>query len=325
MPIDMSQLSDWIQRHSSNGPIAIITHKNGDMDTIGSGIVLSSAISADSKTCGIYIGGMAKKMLQGADYDFLHIDPNRPAFPRSLAGVIIVDCASPSQVGFQLPNVPICVVDHHSAASDDWPEETLELIGDYSSTAEMIWDWMKSENLQPSANQASLLLSAIISDTGRFKHSRPGCHKRVSEICELSGINPVDIIEKMESEDLNHSQRISIHKAVSRSKISEVGKFMVAITRAGTNEGIVAHALLSSGAHAAFVYKRQTDNVRLSARATQTATKNGINLGKFMENLANRLGGEGGGHPGAAGWSGMCDEVELESIIMANLADGVIK
>ena len=44
-----------------------------------------------------------------------------------------------------------------------------------------------------------------------------------------------------------------------------------------------------------------------------------------MENLANRLGGDGGGHPGAAGWTGICDEVELESIIMANLADGVIK
>ena len=325
MSIDMSQLSDWIGRHSSEGPIAIITHKNGDMDTIGSGIVLSSVISADSKTCGIYIGSMAKRMLQGSDYKFLHIDPNRPAFPRTLAGVIIVDCASPSQVGFRLPDVPICVVDHHSAASDDWPEETLELIGEYSSTAEMIWDWMKTENIQPSPNHGSLLLSAIISDTGRFKHSRPGCHRRVSEITELTGINPVDVIEKMESGDLNHSQRISIHKSVSRSKLSEVGQFMVGITSAGTNEGIVSHALISSGAHIAFVYKRQTDNVRLSARATQIATKNGIHLGKFMEKLANRLGGEGGGHPGAAGWSGICDEVELESIILANLADGVIK
>ncbi|MAZ62049.1 MAG: hypothetical protein CMB18_01960 [Euryarchaeota archaeon] len=320
MSIDMSQLSDWLEKYSSNGPIAIITHKNGDMDTIGSGIVLCSAISADSKTCGIYMGGLAKKMLDEVDYNFFHIDPKRPVFPRTLAGLIIVDCASPSQVGFRLPDVPICVVDHHSAASDDWPKETLELIGDCSSTAEMIWEWMKLENLEPSPNQGSLLLSAIISDTGRFKHSRPGCHKRVSEISELSGVNPVDIIEKMESEDLNHSQRISIHKAVSRSKISEVGEFMVAITRAGTNEGLVAHALLSSGAHAAFVYKRQSDNVRLSARASQTATKKGIDLGKFMENLANRLGGEGGGHPGAAGWSGICDEVELESIILANLA-----
>ena len=69
MSIDMSQLSDWLEKHSSNGPVAIITHKNGDMDTIGSGIVLCSAISADSKTCGIYIGSMAKKLLDGADVD----------------------------------------------------------------------------------------------------------------------------------------------------------------------------------------------------------------------------------------------------------------
>ena len=116
--------------------------------------------------------------------------------------------------------------DHHSAASDKWPEKTSELTGDYSSTAEMVWDWIQSEGLDLDPDQARLLLAAIISDTGRFKHSRPGCHRRVDEICEESGIDIVDVIEKVESEDLNQSQRISIHKAVSRSTAHEVGEFI---------------------------------------------------------------------------------------------------
>ena len=28
----------------------------------------------------------------------------------------------------------------------------------------------------------------------------------------------------------------------------------------------------------------------------------------------------GGGHAGAAGWSGICDEVELESVLLATLS-----
>ena len=132
-------------------------------------------------------------------------------------------------------------------------------------------------------------------------------------------------IEKVESEDLNHSQRISIHKAVSRSTVHEVGEFIVSITRAGTNEGLVAHALLAAGAHASFVYKKNSSDLRLSSRASRTATNQGIHLGELMEKIADRLGGDGGGHAGAAGWSGTSDEVELKSVLLATLSSELIQ
>lgn len=325
MSIDMTPLSDWINTNSENGPIAVITHRNGDMDTIGSGIVLSSAIGENARACGIHVGTLARKILNGMDVAYKQIDASRPALPRSLGGVIVVDCASPSQVGFKLPKVPICVIDHHSAASDSWPEEALELRGDYSSTAEMVWDWTQGQGIELDSNDATLLLAAIISDTGRFKHSRPGCHRRVEEISEASGVDSVDVIEMIESEDLNRSQKISIHKAVSRSKIHAVGNFLVSITRAGTNEGMVARALLASGADAGFAHKRTTGGIRVTGRASRTATNLGIHLGQLMESLALRLGGDGGGHPGAAGWSGNCDEVELESVLLATLSAELIE
>ena len=43
-----------------------------------------------------------------------------------------------------------------------------------------------------------------------------------------------------------------------------------------------------------------------------------------MKNIAQRLGGEGGGHV-AAGWSGMCDEVELQSVLLATLSAELIE
>ena len=47
-----------------------------------------------------------------------------------------------------------------------------------------------------------------------------------------------------------------------------------------------------AGAHASFVYKKNSPGLRLSARASRTATKQGIHLGQLMKNIAQRLGGE---------------------------------
>lgn len=318
MSLDMIPLSEWLSARG-DGAIAVVTHKNGDMDTIGSGVVLAGAIEG-ARTCGLYIGTLARKMTEGMDLGFMQIDVNRPAFPRSLAGIIIVDCASPSQIGFQLPEVPLCVVDHHSSASDSWPEETTIVQGQVSSTAEMVWDWMRDDGHPLTEDDATLLLAGIISDTGRFKHSRAGCHRRVEEISEASGVDPVDVIERMESEDLNHSQRTSILKAVSRCEAHEVAGLAVAMTRASTHEGMVAHALLAAGAHVGLVHKKTPDGMRVTARASRTATELGVDVGALMKTMATRLGGEGGGHPGAAGWSGECHPVELESSLLAALA-----
>lgn len=324
MQLDMTPLTEWVDSAAERGAIAVVTHRNGDMDTIGSGIVLARRIE-NARACGLYVGTLARKMLDGHSFDFMQIDADRPAFPRSLGGIIVVDCASPSQVGFTLPDAPLCVVDHHSSASDPWPEDALILRGNASSTAEMVWDWIRDTDLVCTAEDATLLLAAIISDTGRFKHSRAGCHRRVDEISEASGIDPVDVIEKMESEDLSHSQRIAILKAVGRCESHQIGDLVVATTRASTHEGVVAHALLASGAHVALVHKKTPDGLRVTGRASRTGTQKGADIGSVMKTVAGRLGGEGGGHPGAAGWSGQCHPVELQSTLLAALTSELIR
>ena len=318
---DCSTLSDWVDSATQKGAVAVLTHKNGDMDTIGSALVIAEAIGPKARACGTNIGSLAKRMLSDMDYSFHILDPNRPVLPRSLGGIIVVDSASPDQVGFDLPNsVPICVIDHHSSSSENWSEDTLLIKDNSSSTAEMIWEWMKHRSSELSDNAAVLLLAAIISDTGRFKHARPGCYRRVEEISETSGVDPVDVIEKMENEGLNYSQRMGVLKAVGNSTSQDVAGVIVATTKASTHEGVVAHALIGAGAHVAFVQKKIPEGMRITGRASRTATNLGVNLGVVMTNLANKLGGEGGGHPGAAGWSGNVHPVELESSVLAALS-----
>ena len=59
---------------------------------------------------------------------------------------------------------------------------------------------------------------------------------------------------------------------------------------------------------------------RLTARASRHTTQKGIHLGEIMASVAERIGGEGGGHDGAAGWSGKVDRVAAESSFIALVA-----
>jgi hypothetical protein len=39
-----------------------------------------------------------------------------------------------------------------------------------------------------------------------------------------------------------------------------------------------------------------------------------------MESISNQIGGDGGGHSGAAGWSGNADRIAAESAFIAHVA-----
>ena len=58
---------------------------------------------------------------------------------------------------------------------------------------------------------------------------------------------------------------------------------------------------------------------RLTARATRKSTLRGVQLGAIMETIAEHHGGNGGGHDGAAGWSGNVDRIRAESAFIAQL------
>ena len=58
----------------------------------------------------------------------------------------------------------------------------------------------------------------------------------------------------------------------------------------------------------------------MTARATKDATSQGLSLAKIMTSVAQQIGGEGGGHDGAAGWSGNVDRITAESSFISHVA-----
>ena len=76
----------------------------------------------------------------------------------------------------------------------------------------------------------------------------------------------------------------------------------------------------TAGAEVAFASRYRDGITRLSARATRNSTAQGVHLGLIMESIAEKLGGEGGGHDGAAGWSGEVDRIAAESAFIHALS-----
>ena len=56
----MKNLHTWIDDIAAKGAVAVITGKNGDMDTIGSAIALAST-RPELMACGLHMGKLAKK------------------------------------------------------------------------------------------------------------------------------------------------------------------------------------------------------------------------------------------------------------------------
>ena len=106
---------------------------------------------------------------------------------------------------------------------------------------------------------------------------------------------------------------------MSRSKIHAAGDWSLVTTYAGTLEGRLASMLLGVGSDVTLVSRFRDGSTRLTARATRNATLRGVHLGKIMQEVAQQHGGEGGGHDGAAGWTGKIDRIRAESSFIAHL------
>jgi nanoRNase/pAp phosphatase (c-di-AMP/oligoRNAs hydrolase) len=290
------------------------------MDTIGSGVALASLIGVNAKACGIHVSKIAKRVLELVDGSFHLMNAENPLWPRTLAGIIVVDCASESQTGLTFPDgIPVCVIDHHQGG-ESWQDADLKICWQVSSTAEIIHRYSLELDLQMDEKSATLLLAGIITDTGRFKHANAGSFIAAGELIQNHSLDYASFIESIENEELNHSQKMAIAKALSRLEAIDAGNWFLLHTQGSTNEGVTAHALLTAGAEVALVVRRAKDETRLIGRATRSAVLGGVHLGNIMSELCETLGGEGGGHAGAAGWSGDVPAITARSGFIAALS-----
>ena len=319
--MNLDELAAWIARAAESGAVPVLTGRNGDMDTIGSAIALASS-NPNLMACGLHIGKLAKRLCSELNAPFRKL-AKEPSWPAKIGGIIIVDAASESQTGVNIPKgVPICVIDHHDTCDWIFGDKDLEIRSDARATTQIVFQYLKEKSSNSLTDEVrKLLLAGLITDTGRFKHADRDALKCATELMEGANFEYQEFVENIQTEDINPSERGAILKALSRCQSTECGKWNLVHTFAGIHEGKVAGLLTQAGAEIALVSRFRDGETRLTARATRAATKHGIHLGEMMKSLTSKLGGEGGGHDGAAGWSGKSDRIAAESAFINLLAN----
>ncbi len=318
---DIESFHSWLTDACSRGAVPIITGKNGDMDTIGSAVALSSA-HPNLMACGLHLGRTAKRMVESLQAPFRKLSDQQTVWPPVPGGVIVVDAAAPGQVGITLPaGVPVCVLDHHATCDWQLGEKDLLLQWDVRATTQIVDSYLTKHSPQSrSLVVRKMLLAGLLTDTGRFRHADRGAFQTAVDLLTGEDLDYAAFVEYIETDTTTPSERGSLLRGLERAKSIDSGAWNVVHTSSGTLEGRLASLLIGTGAEIALVSRFRDGETRLTARASRHTTLKGIHLGELMSSVAEQIGGEGGGHHGAAGWSGKTDRIAAESSFITQVA-----
>lgn len=317
---ELSAFHDWLMDAVTNGPVAVVTGKNGDMDTVGSAIALAAA-HPNMMACGLHLGRLARQMVEHHQAPFRQLKPEHTAWPSTLSAVVVVDAAAQDQTGLVLPSVPRCVIDHHATDAWDLGENDLAIKWDVRSTTEVIARYLERHaptSMSPPV--CEFLLAGLVTDTARFRHADASSLSTAGMLIERGGIDYQAFLQRIEDNSPTPSERGALLRGLQRAESTEAGPWTVLRTSAGTLEGRVASLLNGLGADAVVVTRHRHGQTRLTVRAPRSSVLAGLHMGAIMEQLAETLGGEGGGHDGAAGWSGNVDPIAAETAFLDAVA-----
>lgn len=318
---DFEKLQSWISSAAKSGAIPIVCGRNGDVDTVASGIALA-ATRPEMAACGVHLNRLAKRLVEQNKAPFRLLSSTNTNWPERIGGIITVDAGSESQLGLELPpDVPICVIDHHVTSDWEFKDGDLEISVEASSTTEIIASYLEEYSPETLSNPVrKLLLAGVITDSGRFRHNDVSAFTTAANLLEGADFSYASLVESMEEEKLSSSDHGAIIRGMQRVESTQAGEWRIAHTRCGTQEGKLAGLILNTGADISLVSRTRDGNTRLTARARRSATDSGINLGEIMQKIAEKLSGEGGGHAGAAGMNANCDRVRAESAFISTVS-----
>lgn len=318
---DLESFHDWLMDACSTGAVPIVTGKNGDMDTIGSAVALSAA-HPNLMACGLHLGRTAKRMVDSLQAPFRKLSEHQTVWPKNIGGIIVVDAAAAGQIGVSLPEgIPICVLDHHATCDWELGDDDLLLQWDVRATTQIVDAYLRLHAPQSrSVVVRKMLLAGLLTDTARFRHADKGAFQTAVELLAGDDIDYASFVESVESESTSPSERGSLLRGLERATSIDSGAWNIVHTYSGTLEGRLASLLIGTGAEIALVSRFRDGVTRLTARASRHTTQRGIHLGDLMSKVAEQIGGEGGGHDGAAGWSGKTDRIAAESSFITQVA-----
>lgn len=229
---------------------------------------------------------------------------------------VVVDLNSSSMLGgfgSMLENFgkPILLLDHHAKSGERIARRELTVINeDAVSTTELVYRLFKKNRIPVSGNVAKCIAAGIVSDSAGFIVADSGTFRIMAEMLEKSKVDYLGLLSLFDvKSDL--SEKVARLKAARRCRIYGSGGCIIVSTDVGAWEATAATSLVKMGADVAFAGDAEKGRIRLSARANNHFVgKTGFDLVKHVFTpLEQEFGGNGGGHPAAAGYNSSGDDI----------------
>lgn len=293
------------------GPVVALLHGNADPDALASAF----AVKCCFPDVTIWTPGgtdrMAKEMTRSLGITIVE-SAERP--PGTL---LVLDTSGPEQLPAGIDFSDAIVVDHHTR-TDRWSTARTYYCDDSkSSCSEIVLEMLKTAGKRMPEEAALALMAGILTDTGMFKFGRPSALRAFADLMEQNKVQ-MDEATSLVHMESDISERISQLRGAQRLKYWKVGDFIVAASQGSAYEASVCKSLLSLGADVVFVGSQRGDSFRISARATQEMVRMGVHLGKLLGGVGSETSNGGGGHPGAAGLTGVGDVEAILNISVDN-------
>ncbi len=236
---------------------------------------------------------------------------------------IVTDTSNPSQIGsiekYFSPEIEVIVIDHHGESSSSFKPHPMNYCHSSSSAGELAYELLQPKIQPLNSLEATLILTAIVYDTRRFLLAQPKTMNIVSSLIN-SGADYTRVIKLLQQE-MDLSERMARLKAAQRVEFFQCNGWIIAQTHVSAFEASAARALINLGADVAFGLAMRPNEVRISARASQSFySSTGIRLDQdILSLIGSIIGGSIGGHPTAAGANGSKNGIEALKTVLAEL------
>ena len=284
----------------------IVFHRNADLDAFGAAVGVGEILSAYGVAWHVAapegLNKSVKELLNNINYNIKIISCNE-IDENKYDLVVVVDSASVAQLGecrkLLETNKNIIVIDHHVKNNIIEKYSVKHYVfSSFSSSSEIVAAIAWGLNLNFSREVATLLYAGILSDSRGFKIIGEMTLEAASYLVS-SGAN-VQLVVNQGKREPDTSERIAVLKALSRMIVGRACKdILITVSHVGSFESSAARAMLESGSDVAIVATDTREGVRVSIRVSNRAVENGITASSLAEFIAEKYGGEGGGHRNA--------------------------
>jgi len=285
-------MSELTERLENAVTPAFITHRRADRDSLGAALGLHAILETGTICTPAGVTNPARALLEVTDAPICE-----GTLPDECDVAVVLDAPSTDRISPVSPE-SVLLIDHHEPADLIDRADASLVDTDAGATAELVTRLATVADWEIPADAALPLLVGLLDDTGFLRDGGP--QTPTAAVTLFGNIDKhAQALPELLEQSTNRDERIASATSVLRSRGYRAGDLFVAFSEVGAHEGTAASRLRSAGVDLAIVCSTQGNRIRVTARASDRMTDQ-LSLGAtLLPALADKFGGDGGGHAGA--------------------------